>query len=277
MGLLGHSIEPKQNELMGIRFRCIHCDRKLNVKAKQAGEVCVCPDCENEIQIPFESEIKKKRKRRPSLDTLHAPLRQTGSQLTQGVSSEIRIDVTDTVDVIADGGSIDKPVSSKLDVPVLPIAGIQAADPQNVIEEVDQADQSDSFILSKPVIKVEEDPLRSDPNRVWYVRHSRLGEKGPLKAAAVEALIDEGYLQVGHIVWREDWNDWLRAEEVFSEIAARHHRALTDPDWMIPDEVNPHSQARKDDRKKRLVWLTLISVGFLAVIVLVYLVYIFAN
>ena len=65
---------------MGIRFHCNHCQKRLNVKAKQAGEFCICPDCESEIQIPLESTIqlkkkrKKKRRRKSTVEVDVSPL-----------------------------------------------------------------------------------------------------------------------------------------------------------------------------------------------------------
>jgi hypothetical protein len=131
-------------------------------------------------------------------------------------------------------------------------------------------DDTSSFMLSKPAIKLEDDPLRADPEKIWYVRHKRHGEKGPLKAPALEEMIDNGSLRVGHIVWREDWNEWLPAVEVFRQIADRHQQALTDPAYEIPDDVNPHSKLNRDARKRKLIWFSLAIVAFVVVLVLVY-------
>lgn len=248
---------------MGIRFRCTHCDRKLNVKAKQAGDICVCPDCENEIQVPLESELpkrKRNRRRRPSLDTLHEPLKHNPARRPAHCSGEIRVDA-----ISKDDGAI-KNAESKA-----PFGDCSEATKVRNAKEADDAETDDPFVLTKPVIKIEDDPLQTDPNRIWYVRHPELGEKGPLKSAAIKAMIEEGYLRVGHIVWREDWNDWLKAEEVFSKIAAQKHQALTDPDWAVANEENSNSRANKNDANEKLVWVTIICVSFLTAIVLFYL------
>ena len=66
-------------------------------------------------------------------------------------------------------------------------------------------------------MKVEDNPLNSDANHVWYFRHKHLGEKGPLKSHEVESLLNSAKLCQGFIVWREDWNDWIAIEKVFPD------------------------------------------------------------
>jgi len=131
---------------------------------------------------------------------------------------------------------------------------------------VSDSGDDDSFLLAKPVVKIEEDPLKSDPNLVWYLRHKRLGEKGPLKASQVETMLESGQLRVGYIVWREDWNDWLPVEKVFPQLAVEP----AESSYEIPDELNPHSEVSRKRRSKRRFWMCFIAAAFLIVILLVY-------
>jgi hypothetical protein len=44
---------------MGIRFRCPSCQRKLNIKALQAGKKGVCPKCREALRVPKFSGLDK--------------------------------------------------------------------------------------------------------------------------------------------------------------------------------------------------------------------------
>ena len=133
--------------------------------------------------------------------------------------------------------------------------------------ESKEQSETESFLLSKPVTKIEEDPLKSDPNLIWYLRHRRLGEKGPLKARQVEEMLRSGQLRSGAILWREDWNDWVAAEEVFPELLNKSQSKST---YTIPDELNPHSEASRKRRARKHYLMAFNAAAFLLVIVLVY-------
>jgi uncharacterized protein YlaI len=286
---------------MGIRFLCSSCQYRLNVKTKQAGQFCICPDCENEIQIPLQSTIepiKKKRKRkgkrrgekRSHVEVEIAPL--SPDQLSVELQPSLSIaspyvekktiedsalfvapkpsgepaaqqdsDLPDSSSAVADSSLSDVAanVTDSASVPDDFLSGESDSSSQNFSE-------ADSFLLKKPTVKIEDDPLRSDPNLVWYLRHKRLGEKGPLKAAQVEAMLESGQLRTGYIVWREDWNDWVPVEKVFPELATKP----SDSTYQIPDELNPHSEVSRKRRAQKRFWMCFNAAAFLIVILLVY-------
>ena len=285
---------------MGIRFHCNFCEKRLNVKAKQAGEFCICPDCENEIRIPLESTIApklKKRKKKPhgksfSEVDISPPAAEANSIELSPVPDE-------PPTIVAAGPSI---VSV---TPVKPVAGaahIANSNDETLVDQVEYNDstsdlfggdesldsdaaldqllgadereisdetseESESFLLAKPVAKVGDNPLKANPDLVWYLRHKRLGEKGPLRAQQVEKMLENGQIRAGFIVWREDWNDWVPAEEVFPSLATV---ASGGPGYEIPQELNPHSEASRKKRAQRRFWLCFNAATFLLVIVLVY-------
>ncbi len=39
---------------MGIRFRCHHCEKKLNIKRELAGRRGICPACQGRFRIPLQ-------------------------------------------------------------------------------------------------------------------------------------------------------------------------------------------------------------------------------
>ncbi|QEG22982.1 DUF4339 domain-containing protein [Mariniblastus fucicola] len=337
---------------MGIRFHCNHCDNRLNVKAKQAGQFCICPQCESEIRVPLESTVeppvnrKKKRHRRkakpvevdvsPQVSepaSIELPLPEESGSVpvasgTRSPSSEVSLEPIDefssqktlhdrspmtqrsvlptelSVGVDVASGK-DANSSSDSEMGRLPVAPVvptvkNAASIEPVEESVDEmpesafddnedfdsasalddllssderkivgeeAENAESFLLAKPVVKVEEHPLKANPNLVWYLRHKRLGEKGPLKAQQIESMLESGQIREDHIVWREDWNDWLPAAEIFPELAADQNQNAA---YEIPDELNPHSEANRKRRAQKRFWWCFSVAAFLLVLVLVY-------
>jgi DNA-directed RNA polymerase subunit RPC12/RpoP len=325
---------------MGIRFLCEHCQKRLNVKTRQAGEYCVCPDCGNEILIPFESTIepirKKRKKKRTgakknpvevelspvvgvgeaaSIELEKSPLHiakdlvdesvtvveasielksQPANEEASGENSELQIDdtgyklapVQKPMATDPDSTNEENETASKMPKEKKIDGGGSASTPTfgdkeqidsgSLVNEVfelghepseDFADEAESFLLSKPVVKVEDDPLRSNPDLVWYLRHKRLGEKGPLKARQIEAMLESGQIREGYIVWREDWNDWLPAEEVFKELVVNEE---TEPPYEIPDSLNPHSESSRKLRAQKRFWMCFNAAAFLLVVLLVY-------
>ena len=145
---------------------------------------------------------------------------------------------------------------------------------EDVESDAGQSDDTASFLLAKPIAKVGADPLKSDPNLVWYLRHKRLGEKGPLKAQQVEAMLESGQIRSGFIVWRQDWNDWLPAEEVFPELVEKPKPKST---YEIPGELNPHSEVSRKRRAQKWYWWSFVASAFLLVFVLFYFLFCFAT
>ena len=282
---------------MGIRFHCNYCERRLNVKAKQAGELCFCPDCENEIQIPLESTVepakKRKKKRRGkkkanvaseifepaggvnSIELEVGPPRVPVVEAPVGLSAEVDsmpapadatmveetlVDASTPEASFGDGEELDS--KSALDQ-------LLSSDEREVIGETSSDSESDanSFLLAKPIAKIGDDPLKANPDLVWYLRHKRLGEKGPLKARQVEQMLEGGQIRAGFIVWREDWNDWVPAEQVFPSLAKPEGES---PAYEIPEELNPHSETSRKRRAKKQFWMCFNAAAFLLVLVLVY-------
>ena len=430
---------------MGIRFYCRHCEKRLNVKARQAGEICICPDCEKEIQIPLVSTIllpkkrKKKRRRKkspepelspasvvleassigvqsngspasemtpptitasvpppveastavesappepelpvepepfvpsvesvtpveapavepapaepepsvapepsvpsvdpalsveapavepapresepsvapepsvPSVDsvtpseappveppatpepalTAEAPTTVTAAvESTSSVASAVHSEPMDAVAAEPEAAEpeasepeesfVESVQDNEVDVAAseASITDDELLDSSEALNELlsddereipdDTSPESESFLLSKPVAKIGSDPLKSNPDLVWILRHKRLGEKGPLKAREVEEMLENNQLRPGFIVWRQDWDDWLPIEEVFPQLAAK---TQSGPAYEIPAELNPHSEVNRKRRARKWIWMCCSAAAFLLVAVLVY-------
>lgn len=273
------------------------------MKAAQAGEFCFCPDCENEIQIPLESALKppkqRKKKRRgerkPQIEIDLSPKTVVGN--TKELDSRLAdaptivsapVNAASTISAKGVSPPIDvgaeSPSVSFVDQAELRDSSADAAfgdaeelDSKGALDQLlssdereipdDNSAEADSFLLAKPVAKIGADPLKANPDLVWYLRHKRLGEKGPLRARQIEEMLEAGQIRAGHIVWREDWNDWVPAEDVFPSLAQSTGEAAS---YEIPDDLNPHSEASRKRRAKKRFWMCFNAAAFLLVIVLVY-------
>jgi len=259
---------------MGIRFHCQFCNRRLNVKAKQAGEFCLCPDCEREIQVPQQTEESATNKSRRS----GRKTSRKAELVSSPTSKTIKISKSPTLKsglVAAPEAKPTKRPSKKntrkteafrdsgqsSDGQITPPAPFPIADDE-------ESDSGNSFRLSKPKIDLGGNPLTDYPNHVWYARHRRHGEKGPLRARDVEEMLNQRKLRSDWIVWRQDWHEWLPADEVFPQL---RRPAENTGSMGIPDEVNPHSRGRKQARKKQAILMSSIGLAFLLILVLVYL------
>lgn len=277
---------------MGIRFHCNYCEKRLNVKAKQAGEFCICPDCENEIKIPLESTIvpnfqkRKKKRRSKKFSDVEVDLSPSGMEAN---SIELSPPPDEAPAIVAASSIVSvAPVSDLADETIVDqielndstpdvLGGDESLDSDAALDQLlgsdegettdETAEESESFLLAKPVAKIGDDPLRTNPDLVWYLRHKRLGEKGPLRAQQVEEMLESGQIRAGYIVWREDWNDWVPAEEVFPSLVKPATNGST---YEIPEELNPHSEASRKRRAKKRFWMCFNAATFLLVIVLVY-------
>jgi len=222
----------------------------------------------------FQSVVEPVEKPQP----LAAPVQESSSSLN-GSISQLSSDVSPAKSEIV----LPEPVTLDAEPKKLEIEDVaighdsdgdqgdsdSASDVLSYMEDQSDSDElaaDESFLLSKPVTKIEQDPLTSDPNLIWYLRHRRLGEKGPLKAKQVEEMLRSGQLRSGAILWREDWNDWVAAEEVFPELAESQSKST----YSIPDELNPHSEASRKRRARKHYLMAFNAAAFLLVIVLVY-------
>jgi len=245
---------------MGIRFLCHHCERRLNVKATQAGQKGECPHCGTTVAIPNKSTIRSASekanhpRRRPS---------HTGSDSVIGLLDAEQ-------DLTIGLPRLNQNVASSAESKTASVAKLKPfRSPANPAKG--SSCKSGSFELDKPgppdsLGKV--DPIEQAPKRVWYFRSREIGERGPLRAKEMRQHVDQGDVTVGCIVWREDWEDWLPAEQAFPTLAAlakqlkqqsRVDRAFKDANYKIPDEFNPHSELNRKRRFKNRIFILTIA------------------
>ena len=63
------------------------------------------------------------------------------------------------------------------------------------------------------------DPLAEAPDAVWYVRLASGDQFGPALSSVMGEWLSEGRIAPDSLVWREGWQDWLKASEVFPQLS----------------------------------------------------------
>lgn len=178
---------------MGIRFQCHHCGHQLHVKDFQAGKKGRCPACQGSFRIPpsdaqYSSDASTESVVQPmeSQSKLLAASQVKTSTGTPNASTEGRLDGLPNVDSSQDAALM-----------------LSAKRPQ-----VDA--EFNTYQLQPSVIT-------EAPTATWYVRPASGGQFGPAPAAVFWQWLNEN--RVGHdsLVWRDDWKEWLPANQAFSE------------------------------------------------------------
>jgi len=242
-------------EIMGIRFLCIHCEKRLNVKSTQVGQEGECTHCGQTVLVPRKSTIPSR------LEKASRPLNQVNDAALTPQSS-----------IVGQQVSSDAPSSSPSRLPSSTPSSSTTNTPSSL----------SSFELDKPsppetLGKV--DPIAEAPKRVWYFRSREIGEKGPLRGNAMREHVDQGDVTVGCIVWREDWEDWLPAEKVFPALAQqakemrqqdRVERAFKDANYKIPEEFDPDSKLNQKRRFRTRLTVAAIAFGILIIGLLIF-------
>jgi hypothetical protein len=254
---------------MGIRFLCHHCEKRLNVKTNQAGQAGQCPFCMESIMVPLESKIPSQFNKLEQLR--HGRERDDAEPDSLNDLHSVEEQVT----------SVGMPAEMRHGQGVRPPAAKQPVG-SNEFDFHDSNNSLDVFMLDKPAPpntlgKI--DPIAEAPDRVWYFRSRKLGEKGPLKAKAMQSHLDSGDVAIGCIVWRDDWEDWAPAEKVFPSLVAeaksrrkkaRVKRAFKDANYQIPEELDPKSSFNRRRRRKNMIFASAIAAGVVVILVLVF-------
>jgi len=167
---------------MGIRFLCQHCGFKLNVKQSLAGKRGICPSCQGKIEIPADES--------------------TGALATGGAMQP------DSAEAGSSGSTGGESATSADDSSLTPEAGIFA----EPLAEVAPA-------VIAPTAVAMADPIAENPALQWYVGVAGSSTPyGPAKGDIFRGWITEGRVAPDSLVWREDWTDWRRADEVLPQM-----------------------------------------------------------
>lgn len=189
---------------MGIRFFCPN-GHSLNVKAELAGKTGYCPKCQARMIIPTESS------------------RQKGEHFQAGVSKTAKavpLDPLPQANEVAELDSVESEAIDRQDS--LSVPREQSASPVEKIirEAVDlgaavsgENIRNSSFNGVSP-----SEALLDDPKVLWLVRTQDGQEYGPASGDVLRSWIRERRIGPQTYVWREGWDIWYRAEQVFPNL-----------------------------------------------------------
>ena len=163
---------------MGIRFFCPN-GHKLNVKEHLAGKAGFCPECGCRLVIPYQSTRKSSR------------------ELNQEKNG----------------------VESPTDVPSFSM--MPSSFPVEEMQQRDSAGETPVFAPAdapKPIEPGVVNPVLQDQTVVWYIQVPDGPQYGPASGQVVSSWIQERRIGPTMLIWREGWNNWLEAKNVFPEL-----------------------------------------------------------
>jgi hypothetical protein len=282
---------------MGIRFLCASCGHKLNVKSFLAGKRGVCPKCGNGVDIPLESQITKQAKTaKPVVVTSAASGVPVVSPAPVDGPAGISASANhrDPLPTFEAPAKAKKPLSRKA---VSPSAGAPLdaapADSGRLAVPMQPARDREALRLATPVATPVEaappepvpvDPIDEAPDAIWYIRPSSGGQYGPARGEIMRKWMGEGRVSADSLVWREGWDDWSTAADVFPELGA----GITPP---VSAPASPASFAspavgaasagtalRPRRRNSAIVAVTVVAVlGLMCIALFVALIFILMN
>ncbi len=85
------------------------------------------------------------------------------------------------------------------------------------------------------------DPIDESPQAIWYVRPPSGGQYGPARGEVMRKWLGEGRVSPDSLVWREGWQDWKMAAEVFASLGAIVTPPMPAP--LVPSAYAGHGGA----------------------------------
>jgi hypothetical protein len=238
--------------LMGIRFQCPACHKKLNVKTFLAGKRGLCPKCGATVDIPTAT--------------------------------------SEAVDRNGDGEAV-APHSSvaAADSPALAAAAGEG-DSSGSVGKIAERTVTAPGPISPAPDRASGDPIAEVPDAVWYVRPPAGGQFGPATADIMRRWLHEGRVPPEALVWREGWTDWKEAGPLFSSKYAPARTApqaapapvssVREPEQsilLLPTTVTGDSRltqrlARR--RSRSAMWAIVVCLGLASVVLIAVLIYV---
>jgi len=260
----------------------------LNVKAFLAGKRGVCPQCGAGLDIPLESQIQKKEKEESEKKPAAKP---PGRDKSESVGSEDLMSVPVSSPASVDDVPAAASAGSQLSVPTssVPKAETTSTSPVASVATVTApAAPSSGAVPVQPVTPVQPvatpvpaapvDPIAESPESSWYVRPPSGGQYGPARGEIMRKWITEGRVSSDSLVWREGWDDWLSATDVFPSLGSTSVPPVPAPAPVgfapaspAPAQSNPSVRPRRRN-SSALQITTVVLLGLMAVTLLVTLI-----
>lgn len=103
----------------------------------------------------------------------------------------------------------------------------QTVEAEPVATEPAATKSAEEAPVAKPpsVGSLASDPLKENPDGVWYVQPPGERQFGPAKNDLMRQWIDEGRVSNDSLVWCEGWPEWREAKEVFGGLESSENEA----------------------------------------------------
>jgi hypothetical protein len=216
----------------------------LNVKSFLAGKRGVCPQCGAGLDIPLESQISK------DADKGKATTQSPGVTSASAMSVPISSPSSPSYNIeTSDNREPETPAAAAMPMgtPVVPTSpsplartpgasgGAAAPSPRPLAVPMQPVVPTQPAAPVQPMAPVQAarvDPIDEAPEAIWYVRPPSGGQYGPARGDIMRKWMGEGRVSPDSLVWREGWDDWHTASDVFLSLGS----AVTPP---MPAPVAP--------------------------------------
>jgi hypothetical protein len=201
---------------MGIRLVCPQ-GHKLHVKAFLAGKRAICPHCGEKVFVPMANE--------PAAASAAA---------TTANAPETAIDLADVpTKGLGTGSAIPSTTASSHVAPaVVPATSASVAKAASVRPAQVATPVSAAVSAGPPPVPSSppaSDPIAENAGAVWYVRPTSGGQYGPAPGGMMRQWINESRVAADSLVWREGWDQWRVARDVFPQLAGGATAATVTP------------------------------------------------
>ncbi|MCA9248218.1 MAG: DUF4339 domain-containing protein [Planctomycetales bacterium] len=227
---------------MGIRFQCPN-GHALNIKSFLAGKRGICPHCGVRFRIPLESG--------GVAEHLEKSVKQ------QAAPASVATDYAH-----AAATSVAEPTVARPIVPMHAPANPVAPASPYVAPASSQA---------PPVVT---DPFLEAPQASWYVRPRSGGQFGPATAEVMRRWIGEGRVSRDSLVWRDGWDDWRSATDIFPELGDPAAPSGSSTAQPISSTA---ARARARRSSNQLTMAMVVGMIFLAIVLLAGLIYVVSR
>lgn len=186
---------------MGIRCYCPN-GHKLNIKAFQAGLRGVCPRCGESFVIPRHSTRRSTKGRSGEASG--------SSELAEGGDHQ--------------AGSTGSAIAAPEQEMEISIHTVEGGENPSALRYTPPPQPPKPPEPPRPAVELV-DPIEEDPVAIWYVRPPTGGQFGPADGEVMRQWIAEGRISVNSLVWREGWEQWEEAIQVFPQLSPQVNAA----------------------------------------------------
>jgi hypothetical protein len=190
---------------MGIRFYCPN-GHKLNVKEFQRGLKGICPTCGAAVHIPLKSTRRSSRAEKSRVPGMMPT--SPAVEVDPAAVASLPAAVPPSPESIEPGGDVAEEPSELFSVFTTPTASCAAT-------------AALSPLPSPAAAAGPRDALAEASGAAWFVRPPSGGQFGPATADVLRSWLAEGRLTADTLVWREGWQDWRAASELFPQLSPK--------------------------------------------------------